>query len=138
MFRHNFNKTKELKMKRPTTQSGYTKEDLKEYALYRKDEEFKTIKSIQDQLNSGGIKSVEDSEDYQEPLSLDVEKVVKIQLSYGGDGDGFELTFDRENNLISGVYYWEDWGVYEEVDLSEDELDKIYAFYLYSDISILS
>jgi len=125
-------------MKRPTTQSGYTKEDLKEYALYRKDEEFKTIKSIQDQLNSGGIKSVEDSEDYQEPLSLDVEKVVKIQLSYGGDGDGFELTFDRENNLISGVYYWEDWGVYEEVDLSEDELDKIYAFYLYSDISILS
>jgi len=124
-------------MEKPTTKSGYTKEDLKEYALYRKDEELKTIKSIKNQLDNGEIGGVEDSEDYREPLSLDVEKVVTIQLSWGGDGDGYKLTFDKENDLIRGVYYWQDWGVYEEVKLDESELDEIYAFYLYNDISIL-
>jgi len=48
-----------------------------------------------------------------------------------------ELKMKRPTTQRSG-YTKEDLGVYEEVDLSEDELDKIYAFYLYSDISILS
>lgn len=34
---------------------------------------------------------------------------------------------------MSGVYYWADWGVYQEVRLSEEELDSVDSVYSISD-----
>ncbi len=119
-------------MKNPTHEAGFSKEDLKKYAQYRKEREFLRINKL------NGIEDSEErenSDENREPLSFDIEKVVKIQLSWGGDGDGYKLTFDKENNLISGVYYWEDWGVYEEINLSDEEVDEVYSLYLYSDVT---
>ncbi len=81
----------------------------------------------------------EETEEYynenREPLSIEVYKEVKILLSWGGGEDGFKLVFDKENELISGIYYCADWGEYEEVSLSDDELDLIYNHYLYGDVT---
>ncbi len=81
----------------------------------------------------------EETEEYynesREPLSIEVYKEVKILLSWGGGEDGFKLKFDKENVLISGVYYCADWGEYEESFLTENELDIVYEHYLYGDVS---
>lgn len=72
-------------------------------------------------------------EEYREPLSVDVIKEVKILLSWGGPEDGFKLRFDNENNLINGVYYEANWGEYQEVELTEEELDTVDNFYYVRD-----
>ncbi len=77
----------------------------------------------------------EDNEENREPLSVDLKKEIKILLSWGGPEDGFKLKFDNENNLLSGVYYMAHWGEYEESELTEEEADEIFNFYLYGDIS---
>jgi hypothetical protein len=79
-----------------------------------------------------------DSDEYREPLSIEVFKEVKILLSWGGPEDGYKLTFDKDNELIYGVYYRADWGQYEEVSLNEEELQIVYDHYLYGDASIVS
>ena len=72
----------------------------------------------------------QESEEYREPLSIDIIKEVKILLSWGGGEDGFKLRFTKENELIDGVYYLADWGEYEEIKLSDEEADKVFNFYL--------
>jgi len=118
-------------MKNPTTETGYTKEGLRKYALYRKEREFSRIETY-----LAEDPETEDSENEREPLDISVEKVVKIQLSWGGDEDGYKLTFNKDDTLIGGLYYWADWGVYEEVYLSDEEADQIYDLFLFSDVSI--
>jgi len=112
-------------MKRPTINSNYTKEDLKEYALYRKNEEMKSAKAIL----SSDLEDYKEHEEYREPLAVSKSTLVIIELSWGGDADGYKLTY-RRNKLESGVYYWADWGVYEEVALSDEELEQIAQIYL--------
>jgi hypothetical protein len=72
----------------------------------------------------------ESNEDYREPLSIDTETVKKILLSWGGPEDGFKLYFSAEKELLRGVYYRADWGEYKESDLSDDEAQTVYDYYL--------
>lgn len=116
------------------TQGKHTKEDLKEYALYRKNDEIEDIKKLfQDQSVVNGEKSVEEHNEYREPLAFSKEAVIDIQLSTGGDADGFKLSFNEQNELMDGVYYWADWGVYEEVRLSNEELELVDTLYSVTD-----
>ncbi len=121
-------------MENPVTNGNYTKEDVRDYAYYRKGCELYDIEELlKDKKVQDGEISAEDHEDYREPLAISKETVVKIELSWGGDADGFKLTFDENNQLINGVYYWADWGVYEEVRLSDEELDLVDQLYAVSE-----
>lgn len=73
----------------------------------------------------------ENHDDYRSPLSIDTEIVKKILLSWGGGSDGFKLVFSQEKELLRGYYFMADWGQYEEIDLSEEEAEKVYDFYMY-------
>jgi len=116
------------------TQGKYTKEDLREYALYRKNDEIEDIKKLfQDQSVQSGEKSPEEHNEYREPLAFSKETVIDIQLSTGGDADGFKLSFNEHNELMDGVYYWADWGVYEEVRLNNEELELVDSLYSVTD-----
>lgn len=123
-------------MEQPTKKNNYTKKDLVNYAQWRKDEEFKDLAKINDWQEKNQDKNKEDCEHYREPLAITITKVVKVELSTGGDADGFLLEFDK-NNLTGGKYYWADWGVYEEVNLTDEETEQIFNNYLYGDTSFL-
>ena len=119
-------------MKRPTTKHTYTKEDLQQYAVYRKNLALKTLqKLLRKKAVRTGEQRIEEQEEYSEPLAVDRFTELRIQLSWGGDGDGYCITIDSDCQIVKGVYYWEDWGVYEEVPLSEEELEAInQAYYI--------
>ena len=121
-------------MERPTTKHTYTKEDLQQYAVYRKNLALNTLqKLLRKKAVRTGEQSIDEQEEYQEPLAIDRYTELRIQLSTGGDGDGYRITTDREGEIVKGVYYWEDWGVYEEVPLSKEELATISeAYYIKS------
>lgn len=119
---------------RPTVTSNYTKQDLTKYAYYRKSVEVENIKNIlNDKKVIHGDISSEEHEEYRDPLCFAKQIVIHVQLSTGGDGDGFKFTFSDEKELLFGVYYWADWGVYEEVTLSDDELELVDNLYCVSD-----
>lgn len=117
-------------VQQPTVRENYTKKDCEEYALQRKNWAIENIKTIQNdpKVVEGEI-SPDKHEEYWEPLAITREILVEIQLSTGGDADGFKLVFDENYTVIKGVYYWADWGVYEEVPLSDEELDAVDSLY---------
>jgi hypothetical protein len=78
---------------------------------------------------------IEALEGYREPLSMDTSIEVKILLSWGGPSDGYKLKFDKEQELISGVYWFADWGTYAESELNDEEMGAVYQAYLYGDAS---
>lgn len=95
------------------------------------------MQSIEKIRKAGG--EYNEHEDFRDPLSLDTVVEKKILLSWGGPEDGFKLyfTIDCESKqsppalkLWRGVYYRADWGAYEETDLSDDEAQTVYDFYL--------
>lgn len=117
-------------MQNPVNNGKYTDQDLREYALYRKNGEIEGIKDLLSDIRvSDGVISPDEHDEYREPLAFSKEIVIDIQLSTGGDADGFKLSFNETYELISGVYYWADWGVYEEIKLSYEELDSVDALY---------
>ncbi len=121
-------------MQNPVIHGGYTEQDLREYARYRKDSELEGIKDLlEDNKISEGIISPSEHDEYREPLSFTKEIVIDILLSTGGDADGFKLVFDQDKQLIKGYYYWSDWGVYEEVRLTQNELDWVDCLYMASE-----
>jgi len=121
-------------MENPVTNDNYTKEDVRDYAYYRKGCELYDIEELlKDKKVQNGEISPEEHEDYREPLAIAKQTIVKIELSWGGDADGFKLTFDQSNQLLSGVYYWADWGVYEEIELTENELATVNRLYYVTD-----
>lgn len=79
-------------------------------------------------------KDLLDNENYRDPLCVDTLIVKKIVLSTGGPEDGFKLYFNEEKELLYGYYYRADWGAYQESQLSSDEAELIYDFYLYGSI----
>lgn len=117
-------------MENPLTWGSHSQEDLFDYAYWRKCRELESVKRIlkDSKVESGEI-SPEELEDYREPLALSRNILVNVELSTGGDADGFKLTFSEEKELLCGVYYWADWGVYEEVNLQNSELDLIDQLY---------
>src|SRR3989344_3354995 len=117
-------------MQNPVNDGKYTKEDLRDYALYRKNDEIEDIKSLfKDQSVQNGEVSPQELDSYRKPLAFCKETVIDIQLSTGGDADGFKLSFNEQNELMDGVYYWADLGVYEEVRLSNEELELVDSLY---------
>ncbi len=93
-------------------------------------EEIKRIDLVTKKADNG--KEFNEIEEHREPLSIDKEEIVKILLSWGGGSDGFKLTFN-DKELISGVYFMADWGVYQETELNEEELQKVYDYYLFGE-----
>jgi len=80
-------------------------------------------------------KSIDELEDYRDPLSLDITKEVNILLSWGGPSDGYKLRFDKDNELLGGVYWFADWGTYSDSQLTDEQAETVYQAYLYGDIS---
>ncbi len=66
-------------------------------------------------------------------LCLNVLTEVEIQLSTGGDADGFKIWFNSSKEAVRGVFYWADWGQYAEQPLTEEELNKIIDFFNLTD-----
>lgn len=97
-------------------------------------EEMDRIRKVNKQLDSEKIQEREGSEEHREPLCVMKREVYIIQLSWGGGEDGFKLTFS-DGELLSGVYYMADWGEYEESELTKNEADEVYQFYMYGDVS---
>ncbi|MEP7167422.1 MAG: hypothetical protein ABI758_05585 [Candidatus Woesebacteria bacterium] len=121
-------------VQQPTVKGSCTKKECEEYASQRKDWAIKNIQTIlTDSKVQNGEISFDEHEDYCEPLSISREILVEIQLSTGGDADGFKLIFDEYYTVMKGVYYWADWGVYEEVQLSDEELETVESLYNISD-----
>lgn len=127
------NKEKTPLPKRPTIRRNYTPQDLKEYARLRYQREMEDTAEILAALDSGKIEEASEHKKYREPLEITHSHQIKIGLSWGGDEDGFILDYDENKELTSGVYYWADWGVYEEVRLKEKEAEEVERLFLCGD-----
>jgi hypothetical protein len=109
-----------------------TPQEKRTLVLKELKEQIENIKIIQKNEQENNDYQKEDDGLYREPLSFDKEETIRILLSWGGGEDGFKLTF-KDKELLRGIYYCADWGQYEEVDLNEDELNKVFDFYLYGE-----
>ncbi len=59
---------------------------------------------------------------------------VRILLSWGGPSDGFFLTFaEKDGTVLRGEYFYEDWGTYDEVPLSQADAEIIADLFLGED-----
>lgn len=113
---------------RPTvTSSNPSKDELRDYALYRQKEFLTEMRAVIKRNQDEGIYT--EDEDYRDPLAISAGHVITIELSTGGDADGIKLFYDADYCLTGGVYYWADWGVYEEVKLDIDEAREIANYY---------
>ena len=67
----------------------------------------------------------------QDTFALGFSKLteIEVQLSTGGDADGFKIYFNGEEEAVKGVFYWADWGQYAEYGLSEEELNQVVDFF---------
>lgn len=119
------------RMENPTHSGPYTEADLRKYAAYRAEQNAKANASIVEALDDESLDydDLSAHDQYREPLCYDEERILNITLSTGGDADGYRLKIDENGEIMSGVYYWADWGVYQEVPLDDDELENIERIY---------
>jgi len=68
-------------------------------------------------------------EECLQPLDVSRLLEIKIQLSWGGPGDGFKLYLNDQGQVESGLYYWEDWGVYAQEWLQPEELHPVAQYF---------
>jgi hypothetical protein len=101
-----------------------TQEDANTKAFQRLNNRLKQIREL---TNA----ETEEAEEERNNLALSIQKeyIVEIQLSTGGDADGFKLFFSKDKELLRGVFYWADWGQYAERSLTEEELNEINDFF---------
>lgn len=119
-------------MENPNHKGHATPKSLREYALFRKQQEMKDINKVKRESIK---KEIKEHEDYREPLAIDIEKIVSVCLSTGGDGDGFKFYFESGEDMpYKAFYYWEDWGCYEEIRLTDDERDLVADYYNINEI----
>lgn len=118
-------------MERPTIKGKYTKQDLEDYALYRKNREFDSMDAVQAAVKEELVEEADEHESYRYPLAVTTQFLVVIELSTGGDADGFKLRYSKDDRLEpdGGVYYWADWGVYEEVPLTPEEAIQVANYF---------
>lgn len=90
-------------------------------------ERIKEVKRVEELCS---LDDPDKSPNLRNPLSIETETVKKILLSWGGGEDGFKLYFDGEKELLRGVYFMADWGVYKESALTIEEAELIYDFYM--------
>ncbi len=63
-------------------------------------------------------------------LAIEKRTEIHIQLSWGGPADGFYLYFDKEDDLVEGFYYFQDWFKDKaRFYLSNSEMDMVAQFY---------
>lgn len=116
-------------MNRPKDQQELTENIYKMAQEELKDLEA-TQKEYNDKMPDDGIESLDT---YREPLSLDITKEVNIMLSWGGPSDGYKLQFDKDNELMGGVYWYADWGTYAESKLDDEQAELVYSIYMMGD-----
>ena len=71
-----------------------------------------------------------EDENYREPLEIATEIKKRILLSWGGGSDGFDLYLRKDKDLQRGIYFLADWGQYEESELTTEEAELVYDFYM--------
>ena len=71
---------------------------------------------------------------YRQPLEIATEIKKRILLSWGGGSDGFDLYFSKEGELLRGIYFMADWGQYKESELTAEEAEEVYQFYMYGEM----
>jgi hypothetical protein len=117
-------------MERLTREQVRTPEQAKQYARQRKENEIKELLKIKKALENGkDWENIQEMDEWREPLAIDKWRTFKIALSWGGDADGFLIDIDENGEVISGRYYWADWGIYEEVELTEEETEMVAEIY---------
>lgn len=109
-----------------------TKEQARIYAIQRASEAIEEVRRILRERENG--KDLEEIE-ARELLAIEKRQRLIIELSTGGDADGFILDFDESGELIEGAYYWADWGLYEEIPLRHEEARQVIDAYLGGDAS---
>ena len=59
-------------------------------------------------------------------LSITYLREYNVLLSWGGPSDGFKLYWDPESGeWVRGVYWYADWGTYQETGLEDSEIDAL-------------
>lgn len=75
---------------------------------------------------------IEEIREHEEldPLCIDEQIELNITLSTGGPADGFKLYLDKKTReVLSGCYYYSDWGWYEEEWLRQADLDMVAEYF---------
>jgi hypothetical protein len=122
-------------MERLTREQVRTPEQAKQYARQRKASEIRKLLKIKKAIIKGKEwEDIQEMEEWREPLAIDIWKTFKVQLSWGGGADGFLVDIDDNGEVIGGRYYWADWGVYEEVELTEEEAELVAKVYSLKDL----
>ncbi len=70
-------------------------------------------------------------------LEATVYKEIKLGLSWGGPADWYTLRFNAQNELLGGQYHRANWGEHESFDLTQEEAEIVYNYYLSGDTSLL-
>jgi hypothetical protein len=99
---------------------------FKERAYRNYQDEMADLKKVDALLHE---KERDEVGEYREPLSLDERKEVTVLLSWGGPSDGYKIYFDKDGDAAEGLYFFADWFEYEEIKLSNAELDRVLAVY---------
>lgn len=103
-----------------------TTKEIKAY----KNEIFADFKKIGKAVQDGEIESPDEHEDWREPLEISKLIEITVLLSWGGPSDGFKIMYNPvSKEFVSGVYFLQDWGSYEESDLDEDEIQTVVNTY---------
>jgi hypothetical protein len=70
-----------------------------------------------------------------EPLALDVFRTIRIEVSWGGPQEYFDVKFqkigDRSDcwSVVSASFHFLDWTTHETYELSDDETDKLIEYF---------
>ena len=99
---------------------------FKERAYQNYQDEMADLKQVEALLQK---KERDEVEEYREPLSQDVRKEVTVLLSWGGPSDGYKIYFDKDGEAAEGYYFFADWFEYEEIKLTDEELERVLAIY---------
>ena len=95
-------------------------EEEKEYQLHRIDQLINRMGSVNDKVAD---RAQEEAAEW--PLSIEVIKTVRVDLSTGGPGDWFEIK-TRDGELYAGSYRFQDWFDHAERALSDDEISLVW------------
>ena len=90
----------------------------------------KDMAQLEEELNTETEEEREQAEEARDnfALCIDHSTELDVQLSTGGDADGFKIYF-KEKEAIKGMFYWADWGQYAEQSLTEEEIDFVCEFF---------
>ena len=63
-------------------------------------------------------------------FSLKKETIYTLELSYGGQADGFKIYFNPISNEIEDIkYYYSDWFEFHERSLSDNDFNKFKPYF---------